>query len=179
LETTNANKRTDCHPEWNEGSAPPNSKAGAEFMNYPVKLAIVVSAALVLVWVPVFADAESQRRLKQLLSSQGFSGPLIGKVHISELGWLHCGAETYRVLYHQWDDSHPPGRAIHASQRLVFLADGEQYLGSYVIASKPLKVSSGSILLPYPQELGNSIACADIGDGKKIVLDGEVHTFFK
>jgi hypothetical protein len=148
-------------------------------MDCPVKLVSAIGLALVLAWVAFPAYAESQRKLKQLLSKQGFSGSLKGKVHISELGSLHCGAETYRVLYHEWEDSHPPGPAIHASRRLVFLADGEQYLGSYVVASKPLNVSSDSILFEYSEELGNSIACADIADGRKIVLDGESHTFSK
>lgn len=116
--------------------------------------------------------------MKEQLSRQGFSGPLTGKVHLDELGSLHCGIRVYRVFFWDWEESNPPGEAIHAAYRLIFF-DGEKYLGSYKVGDRPNTLTAESILFPYPEKFGNRIACADIGPGRNADLNGEQVAFFK
>ena len=118
-----------------------------------------------------------QRSLKQQLSRDGFSGSLTGRVHLTQLGTLHCATQQYRVLYYEWEESSHPGKAIHATQRLLFLDNADHYLGSYTIADRPVKVTSDAVV--FASTTGNRIGCSDVGIGKRVLLDGELEEFFK
>jgi hypothetical protein len=112
------------------------------------------------------------------LSRQGFSGLLTGKIHLDRLGDLQCGTRAYRVFFYEWEESHPPGEAIHAAYRVTFF-DGDQYIGSYSIGDRPIRTIHESVLFSYPEGLGNRITCTEIGLGKQTVLNGEEKQFFK
>jgi len=43
------------------------------------------------------AQTSKQGDLRKELATQGFTGPLVGKVHFDQLGFLHCGPITYRA----------------------------------------------------------------------------------
>jgi hypothetical protein len=45
----------------------------------------------------------------------------------------------------------PPGEAIHASHCLVLLKDGTDYVGSYIVESRPLEITLATIEFDYPE----------------------------
>ena len=110
--------------------------------------------------------------LKQQLASQQFSGTLDGNVKFTSLGAVHCGAENLHVIFYEWNESPPPGEAVHASYRIIVM-DGERYLGSYVVQDKP-KLQDGVLRFPYSAD-GDSIGCGREGVlPGKVLLDGEI-----
>ncbi len=101
---------------------------------------------------------------------------LEGKVAFDSLGTFDCGARKLEVFYYSWEESNPPGLAIHASYRILFMA-GTNYLGSYHVQDRPERVTRTAIVFNYPQNDGNAISC----DGGKlpdsVLLNGEGDIF--
>jgi hypothetical protein len=129
---------------------------------------------LLLLSASVFAQAPrtSTSTLRQLLAQQGFSGALEGKIAIKRLGVLHCGSRSLEVFYHSWEESHPPGKAIHAAYRIVFLENGHKYVGQYKMQDPPTKVTRTAIVFDYPEGDGNTIACEGDALPEEVTLDG-------
>ena len=142
------------------------------------KVAVLLSLWLVLTTPDSFSQTDRKHQLIRTLADQGFSGSLAGKISLSELGHLNCGVNAYRTVFYEWEEINPPGKAIHSAQRLIFLA-GTRYVGSYVIEDRPVQITSASILFGYKENLGHAIVCDDIGPGKEVLLDGELHSFSK
>jgi hypothetical protein len=109
--------------------------------------------------------------LKELLSKQGFSGVLQGKVNFTVLGDMECGSTTVRVYYYTWEETKPAGRAIHFNQRLIFV-NNRTYLGNYVISDRPVLTKPNVLRFPVSQEDGNSFNCDQDGLPKSVYLDG-------
>lgn len=126
--------------------------------------------------VACFAIAQKtgDKALKELLSKQGFTGELKGKVNFDSLGSLQCNADKLQVFYYEWEESHPPGFAIHASYRVIFIGKGNRYLGSYAVEDQPKIVGSLALIFDYPAKLGNTIRCDPSGLPKSVLLDGEL-----
>ena len=85
--------------------------------------------------------------LRDILSKQGFTGTLQGKVTFSRLGTMRCNSVALEVYYYTWEETNPPGRAIHASYRLIFIED-RQYLGQYVVSDCPALSQAGLTAIP-------------------------------
>jgi hypothetical protein len=136
---------------------------------------------LLVLSASVFAQTPrtSTRTLRQLLAQQGFSGALEGKVSIKRLGVLHCGSRPLEVFYHSWEESRPPGMAIHAAYRIVFLENGNQYIGQYKVQYPPTKIKGNTILFTSPDGNGNTIACEGDNLPQSVVLNGELLDLFK
>ena len=117
--------------------------------------------------------------LKRLLAQQGFTGALEGKITIKRLGIFHCGSRQLEVFYHTWEESNPPGRAIHAAYRVVLLENGSRYVGSYKVQDPPAKIARAAIFFDYPKDAGNVIACDDNSLPESVVLNGEGADLFK
>ena len=115
----------------------------------------------------------SASSLKHLLAQQGFTGLLEGKVAFSRLGRLDCGTGKLEVFYYSWEESHPPGLAIHASYRVVLLEDGSKYVGSYQVQDRPARSTRTAILFNYPEGDGNTISCDGDSLPQSVVLNGE------
>jgi len=111
--------------------------------------------------------------LRRLLAEQGFSGELRGKVTIAQLGVLGCGNDEFQVFYYSWEESNPPGKAIHANYRILFLKSGNTYVGSYSTSDRHPKVKGREIRFEDSTDQGNVIACNEDGLPKTVVLDGE------
>ncbi|MGA3135751.1 MAG: hypothetical protein ABSC88_07135 [Terracidiphilus sp.] len=116
--------------------------------------------------------------LKQLLAQQGFSGALEGKIAIKRLGVFHCGSRTLEVFYHSWEQSNPPG-ARHAAYRIIFLEDGNKYIGQYRVQDPPTKITRTAIVFDYPAGDGNIIECEGDSLPEEVLLNGESGTLFK
>ena len=121
----------------------------------------------------------STSSLKQLLDQQGFSGALEGKIAIKRLGVFHCGSRTLEVFYHTWEESNPPGKAIHAAYRIFFLENGNKYIGQYMVQDPPTKITRTAIVFGYPASDGNSIACDGDNLPESVELNGEGSALFK
>jgi len=121
----------------------------------------------------------STSSLKHLLAQQGFSGALEGKITIKRLGVFHCGSRPLEVFYHTWEESNPAGKAIHAAYRIVFLENGNKYLGQYKVQDPPTKITQTAIVFGYPASDGNSIACEGDSLPESIELNGEGGVLFK
>ena len=147
-------------------------------MRSTTTVAVILALFALLAGRDCLAQGNPQSNVREQLSKQGFSGPLTGKVHIDELGSLHCGSQVYRVLFWSWEESNPPGEAVHAAHRLIFF-DADRYIGSYSVEDRPIKLAGDSIQFSYPEDLGNRISCLNIGPGKKTVLNGEPEEFLK
>jgi hypothetical protein len=80
-------------------------------------------------------------------------------VALKRLGVFACGTRKLEISYYSWEESNPPGRAIHASYRVVLLEDGSKYVGSYSIQDPPAKIARTAILFNYPKDDGNAITC--------------------
>jgi hypothetical protein len=141
-------------------------------MKRPTQFAFVIALCLSFDPSRSIAQSGSQMRLVQLLSKQGFSGPLKGEMRFSEMGNLLCGGNSYRVIYHEWYESNPPGKAIHGSHRLVLLKDGTRYVGSYVVEERPIEMTPATVRFDYPANLGNTISCKDGRLPTNVLLNG-------
>jgi len=111
---------------------------------------------------------------KRLLAQQGFSGALEGKVNLVRVGTLPCGAQRLRIFFYSWEESDRPGEAIHANYRVVFLENENKYVGSYVVADRPSKVTGNELRFDYPAKFGNAISCDHQALPSKVLLDGEI-----
>ncbi|MGP8270676.1 MAG: hypothetical protein ACLQLH_11460 [Terracidiphilus sp.] len=136
---------------------------------------------LLLLSVSVFAQIPRTltSTLKQLLAQQGFSGALEGKIAIKRLGVFHCGSRTLEVFYHTWEESNPPGKAIHAAYRIIFLEGGNKYVGQYKVQDPPTTITRTAIVFAYPAGDGNTIECEGDSLPKEVLLNGESGTLFK
>lgn len=136
---------------------------------------------LLVLSTSIFAQTPrtSSRTLKQLLAQQGFSGALDGKIAIERLGVFHCGSRPLEVFYHSWEESHPPGKAIHAAYRIVFLENGNKYLGQYKVQDPPAKVTRTGVIFDYPKRGGNKIECDGDSLPQSLTLNGETKDLFK
>jgi hypothetical protein len=112
------------------------------------------------------------KSLKDLLSKQGFTGLLQGNVTFNLLGGMRCNSAMLQVYYYTWEETSPPGRAIHFSQRLIFIQNRE-YMGQYVIADRPTLLKQQSLRLPYSGDDGNTIQCDQGGLPQVVHLDGQ------
>jgi hypothetical protein len=130
-----------------------------------------VLLAMVLLSVTSTAQRLDTKSLRDILSKQGFSGELHGKVTFSRLGTLKCNAEGLQVFYYTWEETNPPGRAIHFSQRLIFI-EKQKYLGHYVISDRPILVKPDLLRFPFSEEDGSVLRCDQDGLPKTIYLDG-------
>ena len=136
---------------------------------------------LLILSTSVFAQSPrtSTRTLKHLLAQQGFSGALEGKIAIKRLGVLRCGSRTLEVFYHSWEESHPPGKAIHAAYRIVFLENGNKYVGQYKVQDPPTKITRTAIVFDYPAGDGNNIECEGDSLPEEVMLNGADAILFK
>ena len=129
----------------------------------------------------VFAQTPrtSTSTLKHLLAQQGFSGALEGKIAIKRLGVFHCGSRPLEVFYHTWEESHPPGKAIHAAYRIVFLENGNKYVGQYKVQDPPTKTTRTAMVFDYPARDGNTIECEGDSLPEEVTLNGESGVLLK
>jgi len=121
----------------------------------------------------------STSTLIHLLAQQGFSGALEGKIAIKRLGFFHCGSRLLEVFYHSWEESNPSGKAIHAAYRIVFLENGNKYVGQYMVQDPPTKITRTAIVFGYPESDGNTIACDGDSLPESVVLNGQGAELFK
>jgi hypothetical protein len=117
------------------------------------------------------AQKLSTKSLRDILSKQGFTGLLQGKVTFALLGEMKCGSTVFHAYYYTWEETNPPGRAIHFSQRLIFI-ENRNYLGQYVISDRPVLVKPDVLRFPVSEEDGNSLKCDQDGLPKSLILDG-------
>jgi hypothetical protein len=131
---------------------------------------VLLAAAMLL---PFTSSAQKldEKSLRDILSKQGFTGTLQGKVTFALLGKMECGSAMLHVYYYTWEETDLPGRAIHFSQRLIFL-ENRIYLGHYVISDRPVLVNPNTLRFPVSQEDGNSLKCDRDGLPKSLYLDG-------
>jgi len=135
-----------------------------------------VLSALVLLSITSTAQRLDTKSLRDILARQGFSGELRGKVTFSRLGTFKCNAEKLQVFYYTWEETNPPGRAIHFSQRLIFI-EKQNYIGHYVISDRPLLVEPDLLRFPVSREDGNALRCDKDGLPKSLYLDGGGRVF--
>ena len=138
-------------------------------------------SAMLLLSCTLFAQSNhgSEWNLKKTLASQGFSGQLTGKVHFSRLGDLACNAHTFRVFYYEWEETNPPGKAIHFQSRVLLIDAHGNYIGSYVIEDRPVRVTPNALVFPYEESSGNKIQCDEDSWPESVILNGQGTTFFK
>lgn len=117
------------------------------------------------------AQKLDSKSLKDILSKQGFTGLLQGKVAFTLLGDMKCNSAVLQVYYYTWEETNPPGRAIHASYRLIFI-ENRNYLGQYVVSDRPALVKPDTVRFPVSQEDGNTLKCSQEGLPKSLYLDG-------
>ena len=82
-----------------------------------------VLLAVVLLSVTSGAQKTDTNSLRDILSKQGFTGLLKGKVTFNLLGNMRCNSAVLQVYDYTWEETNPPGRAIHASYRLLFVQE--------------------------------------------------------
>jgi len=136
---------------------------------------------LLLLSTGIFAQTPrtSTSTLRHLLAQQGFSGALEGKIAIKRLGVFHCGSRPLEVFYHSWEESNPPGKAIHAAYRIVFLENGNKYVGQYMVQDPPVNITRTAIVFDYPEGYGNTIECEGESLPEQVQLNGESGVLFK
>jgi hypothetical protein len=139
---------------------------------------IAVLLAALLGSTTCMAGTQSKGALIQILQQQGFTGALTGDIHFTTLGSLHCPGSDFQVVYFEWYGPANPG-SHRAQYRILFLEGGKHYVGSYVIADRPVSMRNNSILFGYDKVSGNAITCAEIGPGESVQLDGGRLSFFK
>jgi hypothetical protein len=118
------------------------------------------------------------KSLRDILSKQGFTGTLQGKVTFSRLGTLKCNSATLQVYYYTWEETNPPGRAIHFSQRLIFV-ENRNYIGQYVVSDRPVQVRPDLLRFPVSEEDGTSLRCDQEGLPKSLIFDGGSRILFR
>ena len=121
----------------------------------------------------------SVSQLKSILGKQGFTGMLNSEAHFSELGILACGSKQYEVFYYEWYETHPPGRAIHAQYRIVFIENDSTYIGSYVVQDRPKIISRDAVEFDCAESDGNRLQCSADGLPDSLLLDGETRDLLK
>jgi hypothetical protein len=126
-----------------------------------------------------FSNDSATNALKRSLAKQGFTGTLTGKVKISKVGVIAVGDTKYQIFYYEWQESNPPGLAIHASQRIILMKGAGQYIGFYRVEGPPTKVGPQSILFDHPESLGNSISFDKNGPPTRVRLSGELYDLEK
>ena len=132
----------------------------------------------ILLSVTSTAQKLDTKSLRDILSKQGFSGLLEGKVTFAHLGEMKCGSRMLRVYYYTWEEANPPGRAIHFSQRLIFL-ENRNYLGQYVISDRPVLVKPDRLLFPVSEHDGNLLKCDGDSLPTSFILNGESSSIFR
>lgn len=136
---------------------------------------------MLLLSCTLFAQSNrgSEWNLKKTLASQGFSGQLTGKVHFTLLGDLACNTQKFRAFYYEWEESNPPGKAIHAQYRVLLIDMRGNYTGSYVVEDRPVRVTPNALVFPYEERLGNKIQCDADGWPESVILNDQGGTLFK
>ena len=132
----------------------------------------------ILLSVTSTAQKPNTKPLRDILSKQGFTGVLQGKVTFAHLGEMKCGSTMLHVYYYTWEETNPPGRAIHFSQRLIFIENGN-YLGQYVISHRPVLVKPDRLVFPVSDQDRNSLKCDRDGLPKSANLDGASVDLFR
>jgi hypothetical protein len=128
--------------------------------------------------LPAQSAHSGLRHLKNILQQQGFTGALQGKIHFTRIGRLQCNAETYDVIYHEWEQSHPAG-ARHAAYRVLFIDKQDRYIGSYRVPERPISVTPQRILFNLPEKQGNTLRCDRDGLPAEVILGDETSPLFK
>lgn len=138
---------------------------------------LITSTILMAMLCSPTANGETSAKLKKELASQHFSGVLEGKVKLTTLGQLSCGSVRLQAVFYEWEESSPPGEAVHSSYRVILMR-GSTYLGSYAVEDRPT-IQGDELKFPYTEN-GNSIKCSAHGaPPKEILLDGENVSFAK
>jgi len=132
---------------------------------------IRVSLIAMLLSITSSAQKLDTKSLRDILSKQGFSGLLQGEIAFKFLGNMQCDSAALGVYYYTWEETNPPGRAIHFSQRLIFI-ENRNYLGQYVIADRPALIKPDSLRFPYSKDDGNTIQCDQDGLPESVHLNG-------
>jgi hypothetical protein len=132
---------------------------------------------LVLLTMVLLSSLASARELdtqslKDILSKQGFTGLLQGKVTFNLLGGMRCNSAMLQVFYYTWEETNSPGRAIHFSQRLIFIKN-RAYMGQYVITDRPTLFKQRSLRFPYSSDDGDTLQCDQVGLPESVHLDGQ------
>ncbi|HEV2272932.1 MAG TPA: hypothetical protein VGR96_02135 [Acidobacteriaceae bacterium] len=135
-----------------------------------------VLLAIVLLSGTSTAQRLDTKTLRDILSKQGFSGELHGRVTFSRLGTIKCNTEELQVFYYTWEETNPPGRAVQFSRRLIFI-EKQNYIGQYVISDRPVLVKPDLLRFPVSEADGNALRCDQEGLPKSAYLDGEGRTF--
>ncbi|HME57215.1 MAG TPA: hypothetical protein VKF63_02680 [Terracidiphilus sp.] len=130
-----------------------------------------VLLAAMLLSVASSAQKMDTKSLREILFKQGFTGSLQGKIAFHRLGTMKYNSSMLQVYYYTWEETNPPGRAIHFSQRLIFI-ENSNYLGQYVIADRPVLIKPDSLRFPYTKEDGNTIQCDQEGLPESVHMDG-------
>jgi hypothetical protein len=142
-----------------------------------------VASSLLLFSCCVNVHAATHRltlaKLKSLLESQGFSGGFEGRVRISRLGEMNCAANNLQVYYYTWEETNPPGEAIHAAYRILFFKDSTTYLGQYQVGDRPKLLQSNKLVFNYAEGDGNTIQCDQNGLPESVLINGEDLTLSK
>ena len=133
---------------------------------------MLVLLAVVLLSLTANAQKLDTKSVKDILSKQGFTGLLQGKVTFNLLGDMRCISAQLQVYYYTWEETNPPGRAIHFSQRLIFIKNRE-YMGQYVIADRPTLLKQQLLRFPYSRDDGNTLQCDQGGLPESVHLDGQ------
>lgn len=102
--------------------------------------------------LPSSAQELDKKSLKDILSKQGFSGLLEGKVTFELLGSMQCNSSKLQVYYYTWEETNPPGRAVHFSQRLIFI-ENREYKGHYVVEDHPALLNNQTLLFPIHETM--------------------------
>ena len=135
---------------------------------------------LVAMLLPLTSSAQklSTKSLKDILSKQGFSGELKGKITFALLGEMKCGSKMLRVYYYTWEETNPPGHAIHFIQRLIFI-ENREYRGQYVVSDRPVLVKPDKLRFPVSGGDRNSLKCDQDGLPESFILDDESPVLFR
>ena len=142
----------------------------------------LIRVLLVTMLLLVMSNAQNldTKSLRDILSKQGFTGQLYGnvKVTFTRLGVMKCNTARLQVYYYVGEETNPPGRAIHASYRLLFI-ENSNYLGQYVVSDRPVLVKPDLLRFQVSEKDGNSLGCDREGLPKSLILDGESRILFR
>ena len=84
---------------------------------------------------------------------------------------MKCNSEELQVFYYTWEETNPPGQAIHFNARLIFI-EKQDYLGHYMVSARPVLVKPDLLRFPVSAEDGNALRCDQDGLPKSFYLDG-------